>query len=138
MRWLDGITNAMNMNFGKLLDMVRDGEAWRAANPWGCRVRHDWVTEQQILRGEYYPLIKTKGKQHKNLRPMFSRFNSSVFVYWLCGFYVAKMDLQQFIKAMSNNINVSIKNWEVGSDCFKNYINFWVISANLTNIILWA
>ena len=29
-RWLDGITNAMNMNFGKLLEMVRDREAWHA------------------------------------------------------------------------------------------------------------
>ena len=62
MRWLDGITNAMNMNFGKLQEMVRDREAWRVANPWGRRVGRDWVTEQQIPRGEYYPLIKTKGK----------------------------------------------------------------------------
>ena len=31
MRWLDGITSAVDVNSGKLQEMVRDREAWRAS-----------------------------------------------------------------------------------------------------------
>ena len=48
MRWLDSITDSMNMNLGELWETVRNREAWYMLQSMGSpTVRHDWATEQK-------------------------------------------------------------------------------------------
>ena len=50
MRWLDGITDSMDMNLKKLQEIVKDREAWCAVVHGSQRVKHNLVTEEQHLK----------------------------------------------------------------------------------------
>ena len=90
MRWLDSISNTMDMNLNKLQEIVKDREAWYAA-VHGVSKCQTWLsnwTTNNILVDFYIPLSSIEAKRH-----WFSSSGNNIKFHFKCTVWKMRVNL---------------------------------------------
>ena len=103
MRWLDSITDSMDMNLSKLRKIVRNRERWHATVHGITKVRHNLTNEQQekytgidgIPNKIISKAIKQKLTKRHGENEQIQNLNGNVSIYNLI---IQKANSQKFIK----------------------------------------
>ena len=112
MRWLDGITDSMDMGLGRLRELVMDGEAWACCSPWS---RKELDTTEQLNWTELRSVIA------------FLPGSKRLLISWLQSPSMAILEPK---KITVSTVSPSICHEVMGPDAM--ILDFWMLSLKPT------